>query len=109
MKKQIIIYSWLVALLPCYNTFAQEETFRELPPIVVSATSSNISVSAKLNKSFNLFFKDATNLRWYEINKKFLVKFIQNDQENRALFTKNGQMIYHICYGTEKFLPFDVR
>jgi hypothetical protein len=38
-----------------------------------------------------------------------VVLFIQNDQENRALFTKNGQLVYHIAYGREKNLPTEIR
>src|SRR5688572_3456882 len=109
MKKLIIPFSCLILLYPGYVLFAQKESFKELPPIVVSATSSNVEVSTRLNKAFLAFFKDATNLRWYEVNKNFLVKFIQDDRENRALFTKSGELIYHICYGTEDFLPADVR
>jgi hypothetical protein len=109
MKKQLIscICGGLVSFLSVNISFAQEETLKELPAITVSATSSN--VSAKVNKAFSQYFKDATHLRWYEIDKKFLVKFIQNDQENRALFTGKGQLVYHISYGIEKHLPADVR
>lgn len=111
MKKQLFscICGGFVSILTVNSSFAQEQPFKELPPIIVTATSSNISISAKVNKAFGQFFKNASHIRWYEIDKKFLVKFIQNDQENRALFTKNGQMIYHISYGTEQHLPFDVR
>lgn len=31
------------------------------------------------------------------------------DEQNRALFTKKGQLIYHITYGYEKSLPEDLR
>lgn len=109
MKKIAISLSWLVTLLPVYNSFAQDEQFKELPPIVISATSSNVDVSTKLNKAFLSVFKDASNLRWYEINKNFLVKFVQNDREHKALFTKSGDLIYHISYGAEEFLPNEVR
>jgi hypothetical protein len=111
MKKQLIscICGGIVSILSANISFAQEETFKELPPITISAGSSNTSVSVKVNKAFGQFFKDASHLRWYEIDKKFLVKFIQNDQENRALFTKNGQLVYHISYGSEKHLPSEVR
>src|SRR5688572_18508793 len=109
MKKILIPFSCLVTLLPAYNSFAQDENFKELPPIVVSVTSSNVEVSTKLNKAFLSTFKEASNLRWYEINKNFLVKFIQNDREHRALFTKSGELIYHISYGAEELLPTEVR
>jgi hypothetical protein len=109
MKKQLIssICGGLISLLSFNSSFAQGETFKELSPITVTATASNIS--AKVTRAFGQFFKDATHLRWYEIDKKFLVKFIQNDQENRALFTGKGQLVYHISYGIEKNLPAEVR
>lgn len=111
MKKQLIscICGGLVSIFASSNTLAQKDTFKELPPIIITATSSNVVVNARINRAFSQFFQNVSNPRWYEINKKFLVKFIQNDQENRALFTKNGQLVYHVSYGTEKHLPFDVR
>jgi len=109
MKKQFIflICVGLVSILSPHISFAQEVNFKELPPITISATASN--VSAKVTRAFGQYFKDATHLRWYEIDKKFLVKFIQDDQENRALFTGKGQLVYHVSYGTEKHLPAEVR
>ena len=104
----MLLTCWgLFCILSPYISFTQEQTFKELPPITVSATSSN--VSAKVTKAFGEVFKNATHLRWYEIDKRFVVKFILDDQENRALFTGKGQLIYHISYGTEKHLPADVR
>lgn len=111
MKHQFfnLIGSGLVSISIVFNSFSQEGTIKELPAITITASTSSAVISAKINKAFNQFFAGATNLRWYEIDKKFLVKFIMNDQENRALFTKNGQLVYHITYGTEGFLPKDVR
>ncbi len=109
MKKQFIsfICAGIVSMLTSNLSFAQDESFKELPPITISASTSN--VSARVNKSFNQYFKGASYQRWYQLDKNFLVKFIQNEQENRALFTKNGSLIYHISYGTEKHLPANVR
>ncbi|MGK2860897.1 MAG: hypothetical protein ACSLE0_03130 [Chitinophagaceae bacterium] len=109
MKKQLISYfcGGLVSLLSINSSFAQNENLKELPPITISASSSN--VSAKVNKSFSQYFKEATHLRWYQLEKNFLVKFIMNDQENRALFTRGGQLVYHLSYGTEAYLPADLR
>jgi hypothetical protein len=109
MKRQLInlFSAGLVSILSAYSSFAQEGSFKELPPITITATTTN--VSAKVNKMFSQYFQNATNLTWYEIDKKFLVKFIQNDQENRALFTRSGNLVYHISYGTEKDLPAEVR
>jgi hypothetical protein len=109
MKKLIIPFSCLVLLSQAYTAFAQNDGFKELPAIVVSAAASNVEVSTRLNRAFQNFFKDASQLQWYEVNKYFLVKFIQDDREHRALFTKSGELIYHISYGTEDFLPADIR
>ena len=109
MKKLLIslIGGGLASLLSVNISSAQDASFKELPAITVSSSTTN--VSAKVNKSFGQYFKGATHQRWYQLEKNFLVKFIQNDQENRALFTKNGSLVYHISYGAEKNLPSDVR
>jgi hypothetical protein len=111
MKTQIIskISGCFLSILSVSSSFAQEQDFKELPPITVTATSSTISVNASINKTFEQFFKNVSHLRWYQVGKNFLAKFIQNDQENRALFTKNGYLVYHISYGAEKHLPSEVR
>ena len=109
MKKQLIscICGGLASILSVNFSFAQDETIKELPSITISASTSN--VSAKVIRAFEQYFKGSSHLRWYQLEKNFLVKFIQHDQENSALFTKKGQLIYHIGYGTEKNLPSDVR
>ena len=111
MKHQFfnLVGAGFITLASMHISFSQEEAVKVLPPITITASSSGAVVSAKINKVFSQFFAGASNMRWYEINKKFLVKFIMNDQVIRALFTKNGQLVYHITYGTEGFLPTDVR
>ena len=99
----------LVSILSFNISFAQEEPFKELPPVTISATTSREAVSLKVNRAFMQMFKDASHARWYKIHERFLVLFIQNDQENHAVFTKNGQLVYHIAYGTEKNLPTEIR
>src|SRR5687767_10745888 len=111
MKRQLInlVSGGLLTMLSAYSSIAQEGTFRELPPITIAAASSGKAASAKVNRMFNGYFKDASNLRWYELGKRFLVKFTMNGQDNRALFTGNGQLVYHVAYGTESNLPARVR
>jgi hypothetical protein len=111
MKKQLLscICGGLAYILSVNSSLAQQPSFKELPPVTITVTATKVSINAKVNSAFEQFFKNASNIIWYEIDRKFLVKFIQNDQLNRALFTKNGQLIYHISYGFEKHLPFEVR
>ena len=66
-------------------------------------------ISIKVDRAFIGHFKNASNLRWYEIDGKYLIKFTMNDQENRALITRTGELVYHISTGTELNLPADVR
>lgn len=111
MKKQFLIKlsGWLTPMLILSSSFAQELTYQRLSPITVSATSPIVTVNEKVNKAFGEYFKNVTDLNWTELNKKYLVEFMQDDQQNRALFAKNGDLIYHISYGKEKNLPSDVR
>ena len=111
MKQQLMnsISIGLFSILTGYSSFGQQASFKELPPITISAATPTTIVTEKVNKMFNQHFKDATTLRWYELEKKLLVKFIMNNQENRALFTRTGELVYHISFGTEAHLPADVR
>ena len=103
----LISVGWLSTLSVC--SLSAQENSTQLPPLTVSVATTAAIVNAKVNKMFSQHFKNATILRWYEVDKKLLVKFIMNDQENRALFTKNGELVYHISIGTEASLPPDVR
>lgn len=111
MKKQLLIKlsGWLTPMLILSSSFAQELTYHRLSPATVSATSPIITVNDKVSKAFGEYFKNVKDLEWNELNKKYLVEFNQDDQQNRALFTKNGDLIYHIRYGKEKHLPSGVR
>jgi hypothetical protein len=85
---------------------AQETGIKTLPPITVT---SSAGVSQKVSEAFQSSFKNAVNPTWYRLNKQYLVEFITGDINNRALFQKNGNMIYHIRYGHENNLPKEVR
>ncbi|MBA2499724.1 MAG: hypothetical protein H0V30_08365 [Chitinophagaceae bacterium] len=111
MKKRLLIklIAWLAPIPLVSNVFAQDLTYQQLSPITITSTTPIESVNAKVNKAFGEYFKNVTDLKWNDLNKKYLVEFIQNDQQNRALFAKNGELIYHISYGKEKHLPSNVR
>jgi hypothetical protein len=75
----------------------------------VAFTVANFKVSEKTQTEFYKLFADAENVRWYEQDKKILVKFAMNDQKHQALLNKKGSLIYDITFGSEKNLPTDVR
>ncbi len=77
--------------------------------ISVADPVSTPHVTTKVDRAFIGYFKNASNLRWYEIKGKFMTKFTMNGHEHRALFTRNGTLVYHITYGTERLLPAEVR
>ena len=107
MKTQIIsgVSGFLFSIVLVSSSFAQS-TFKPLP---VVAEAGNAKVIEKIQNAFNSQFANAENARWYEVDKNFLVEFFKDDQEQRALFTKKGYLIYHISYGSEKHLPPKVR
>lgn len=108
MKQKFITFclAGFIGLLSSGMVLAQEDTMKTLPAITVFATSN---VSKAVTKAFDRDFKNAVNSQWYKLNKNFLVRFIENDLENKALYKKSGYMVYHIKYGSEKDLPEDVR
>ncbi len=80
-----------------------------LSPVTVTSKTTTANVSEKVAKAFKVAFKDAEDPQWFKLNKDFLVSFIMNQQQNRALFRKNGFMIYYLAFGGEKSLPADIR
>jgi len=90
-------------MLAANTSSAQQSQEKMLP--VVTITASGASVSESVHKAFKRSFRNAENARWYDANKNFLVKFIQDDQQHNVLYRKNGRQIYHIRYGYERNLP----
>ena len=113
MKKQLnyLISGTIGSIIFLSSAFAQGDSFEKsrLNTIPSSFSDKKISLNIKIRRSFIQYFEDATNQRWFEADKNFLVKFNLDGHENRALFAKDGRLIYHIIYGTEKDLPGDVR
>lgn len=102
----------LVGLGLCSLLFAgtaQAQEIKSLPNVTVTSPATPITVSHKLTKIFNDDFKDAVSPAWYKLNKNYLVYFIADDMNNRALYRKNGHMVYNFRYGFEKHLPADVK
>jgi hypothetical protein len=110
MKKQSI-YSALVMLLVlcCGRSLVAQDSIpvKTLPPVTV--TSTHTKVPDNVWSSFRSYFSNAIDTKWYELNKNYLVRFMTDDNQNRALFTKKGNLIYHISYGYEKNLPDAIR
>ena len=115
MKTQIIlrISGCLLSILITCSSFAQivsssyTQTDEKLSPVTV--TSPDLKTIEHIKTEFNRQFAGATDVRWYDLDKKFLARFFMNDQKHQSLFNKKGTLIYDISYGTEKNLPTDIR
>ena len=106
MKKQVIA----VLLVVCIGTgklIAQEkDSVTTLPSI--SITSGTVITKA-VDKAFKKAFPQAKNLKWYNLDKNYLAKFIDNDVKHQAVFTQKGYMNYVVSYGDEQHLPLGIR
>jgi hypothetical protein len=106
MKKQIIAVLLLVCI-GTWNLLAQEnDSVTTLPSISVA---SGMVVSKAVDKAFKKAFPQAKDLKWYDLNKLYMARFIENDMKHQAVFTQNGSMNYDISYGYEQHLPMEIR
>jgi hypothetical protein len=96
----------LPVLLFAGLSLTAQDSVKTLPPITITATQKNIP--EKVWNSFHGYFANAQDPKAYQLNKDYLVKFMTDENLNHAVFTKGGELIYHITYGLEKNLPADV-
>lgn len=111
----------LLSILLISHTFAQKSDNKSLAAVLfrqhaVSTSNDsdprsmeNITVSTKVLGAFVKSFENATNLNWSKVGKSFLATFTLAGKDRRALYTKKGNMIYSIVYGTEADLPAETR
>ena len=108
IMKNLIILLFVSVLMLLVNTkraFAQIK----LKEIEIYGTTDKTAVTEKVTESFSKIFKEASAPSWYVVNKRIVVNFILNDQRNKAVFEKNGMLVYHLVYGNEQQMPSDVR
>ena len=107
MKKLIIpfLLSGLLLAIGVNTAFAQIQ----LKEIKISSEPTKAVVSQKVAQSFASLFKGAEAPKWFKYDKDFVVDFILNNQVNKAEFTKNCSLVYHMAFGNEKQMPADVR
>jgi hypothetical protein len=102
------------------HTFAQKSINTSLAALfpqdaVTSISNSDspsiekIDVNTRVVGAFVRTFDNATNVNWSKLGKNFLATFRIAEIERRALFTKKGNMLYSIVYGTEADLPLETR
>lgn len=108
MKKLIIpfLLSSLLFVIGANSASAQIQ----LKEITISSSEpTKAIVSQKVSESFASLFKGAEAPKWFIADRDYVVDFILNNQVNKAEFTKNGHLVYHMAFGTEKQMPTDIR
>lgn len=66
-------------------------------------------VSTKAIRSLNSTYKNAGAANWSAVKGAYLAEFDLTGRKSRALFSRNGYMIYGITYGSEQDLPKEER
>ncbi|HYK75875.1 MAG TPA: hypothetical protein VEV16_02775 [Daejeonella sp.] len=107
--KKLIIPLLLSGLILTTGGVKSASAQIRLKEVTVTGASSSMEISKKVSDSFSRLFKDVLAPQWLEVNKRFIVNFIQNDQKNKAVFTKVGTLVYHLIYGNEEQMPKSVR
>lgn len=105
-SKGMTVAIWSILLLMVVSTASAQQPGR-LPEVTITGT--NTHVNQKVLKAFSRSFKDAESPRWYQLGRKYLVKYNMNDMLHKALFRNKGGFIYDIGYGLEKDLPVALR
>jgi hypothetical protein len=105
MKKQLLILTLFVSIA-AVKLFSQEKN--EMTTLPTVTVTSETLVNKEIDRAFKKAFPNAQLLDWYEVNKMYLVKFIEDDMKHHALFTKKGMLKYDISFGDEKNLSKDL-
>ena len=106
MKRRSIIFYVLLLLFLIIGYGISAQEIKTLPEVKVI---SSVKVPDKVTEAFKGDFQKAVGMKWFRLNRDFLVKFIQDDMKHNALYQKNGYLRYDISYGNESNLPEDIR
>ena len=68
----------------------------------------NAGVNAKVLKSFNAVFSDASNVQWSQVDDHYFVNFSQNDITVRAEYDKKGNLLSSLRYYDAQHLPLNI-
>ena len=74
-----------------------------------SSGITSITINNKIQKHFSRDFAGASAQNWNIAGKNFHCSFFINGLPEWVLFSKNGQLIYNITFGTEKNMPTEIR
>lgn len=108
MKKNVVGLVGFAFMLAGGNSYAQDTIpIKELPTVTITATQK--TVPEKVWNNFRAYFANAENPKWFGVNKDFLIRFMTDEDLNHALFTKRGNLVYHISFGYETSMPKDIR
>ena len=73
-----------------------------------SVLNASAEISQKALQSFHAVFGDAKNVKWTELNDRYLVSFMQNDVLVKASYDKDGNLLSSMRYYKEQHLPLNI-
>ena len=73
------------------------------------ATDLGLYIPDSLDAEHVALHAQLDTLSGYAFDSVYINSQVVDHQENIALFTKGGQLVYHISFGTEKNLPTEIR
>ena len=73
-----------------------------------SVFNANAEISQKVLQSFHSLFGDAKQVKWTELNNRYLVTFMQNDILVKASYDKDGNLLNSMRYYKEQHLPLNI-
>ena len=78
-------------------------------PILMTSKAEPVDVKKHLWEDFNAFFKNTKDVKWFWTGKHYVVNFLIEDQNHSAMFKKDGILLHHLHFGSEKILPSEIR
>ena len=109
----------LLVIAGATGALAQNPPKTDVAKLDASSTTSKSSttltadgmtvINSRAIKDFKRSFKLSANEQWFKIENGFIVKFIQDDIQQRVDYDKKGNWIATTRYYSEKQLPKDVR
>jgi hypothetical protein len=113
----VCLFTVFILTISCTQTFKQplfEHPLSAVPfaaPIRLNeirpgAPLTMDAISDKIRHRFNKTFANAKDEQWFFVTKRvFWVSFYDNGRYTRAVYTKNGTMLYSFIQSSEEYLP----
>ena len=109
--KRMMLLIFVIVSGPGASTFAQrmQPLLSDNAPYLSSAGKYLNAVNSRALRDFMHKYEQATDVSWYNLESGYLVRFVQNGVNMRAVYGKRGNWVYTIKNYYEDRLPRAVR